>query len=39
MSLVEDYSNEVEEIFKQQWSVREGKKGKAKKFQNQKTWR
>ena len=26
MSLVEDYSNEVEEIFKQQWSVREGKK-------------
>ena len=26
MSLVEDYSNEVEKIFKQQWSVREGKK-------------
>ena len=26
MSLVEDYSSEVEEIFKQQWSVREGKK-------------
>ena len=26
MSLVEDYSNAVEEIFKQQWSVQEGKK-------------
>ena len=26
MSLVEDYSNAVEETFKQQWSVREGKK-------------